>query len=78
MLCARLDGSGVLGRMDPGVCMAESLHCSPETVTTLVISYTLIQNVFGVKKINKNERIISLKSLALLPPCWVSLTGFYH
>ena len=54
MLCARLDGSGVLGRMDPGVCMAESLHCSPETVTTLVISYTPIQNVFGVKKINKN------------------------
>jgi len=25
-------------------CMAESLHCSPETTTTLLISYTPIQN----------------------------------
>ena len=28
--------------MDTCVCMAESLCCSPETVTTLLISYTLI------------------------------------
>ena len=26
-----------------------SLHCSPETVTTLLIGYTPIQNVFVVK-----------------------------
>ena len=33
---------GSLGEMD--TCMAESLHCSPETITTLLISYTPIQN----------------------------------
>ena len=31
--------------------MAESLHCSPETITTLLIDYLPIQNDFGVKKI---------------------------
>ena len=31
--------------MDTCVCMAE---CSPETITILLIGYTLIQNVFGV------------------------------
>jgi len=33
VLCASLDGSGVWGRMDTCVCLAESLHYSPETVT---------------------------------------------
>ena len=28
--------------------MAESLHCSPETITTLLISYAPIQNDVGV------------------------------
>ena len=39
MLCASLDGRGVWGRMDTCicVCMAESLLCSPETTTTLLI-----------------------------------------
>ena len=37
--------------MDTCICMAESLHCSPEIMTTLLIGYTPIQNVFGVKKI---------------------------
>ena len=32
----------VWGRMDTYICMAESLHCSPETTTTLLISYTPI------------------------------------
>ena len=27
------------------MCMAEPLHCPPETITTLLISYTLIQNL---------------------------------
>ena len=40
MLCSHLDGRGVWGRMDTCVCMAESLHCPPETITTLLISYT--------------------------------------
>ena len=42
-VCGRLDGRGVWGRMDTCICMAESLCCSPETITTLFISYTSIQ-----------------------------------
>ena len=44
MLCGSLDGRGVLGRVYTRICMAECLRCSPETITTLVISYTSIQN----------------------------------
>ena len=39
--------------MDACICVAESLHCSPETILTLLIGYVSIQNVFGVKKIIK-------------------------
>ena len=34
---------GSLGEMDSYVCLAESLHCSPKTIT-LFISYAPIQN----------------------------------
>ena len=44
MLCGRLDGRRVWGRMDTCTCMAESLCCSPETITTLLIGCTPIQN----------------------------------
>ena len=44
MLCGSLDGRGVWARMDTCICMAESLLYSLETVTTLLINYTLIQN----------------------------------
>ena len=44
MLYGNLDGRGVWGRMDTCICMADSLHCSPETITTLLISYTTIHN----------------------------------
>ena len=37
--------------MDTCICMEEPPHCSPETMTFLV-TYTPIENVFGVKKIN--------------------------
>ena len=30
--------------MDTCVCMAESLHCSPETIRALLIDYNTIQN----------------------------------
>ena len=61
MLCDSLDGREVWGRMDTCICSAESLHCSPETITTLFSSYTPIQNVSGVKKINlkKHKYVIS-------------------
>ena len=42
MLCGSLDGKGVWGRMYTCKCMAESLCCPPETIATLLISYTPI------------------------------------
>ena len=57
MLCASLDGKGVWGRMETCICMAEPLLCSPETISTLLIGYTPIQNVSGVKKI-KFKKVI--------------------
>ena len=42
MLCGSLDEWGVWRRMDICICMIESLSGSPETITTLVISYTPI------------------------------------
>jgi len=38
-LCGSLDGKGVWGRIDTCIRMAESLHCLPETTTTLLTSY---------------------------------------
>ena len=52
MSCGNLDGRGVWGRMDTCICMADSLHCSPETITTLLISYTEIQK----KKLKKKKK----------------------
>ena len=36
--CASLDGRGVLGRTGTCVSTAESLHCSPEIITTLFVN----------------------------------------
>ena len=44
MLYGCLNGRGIWGIMETCVCMAESLHCSPETIITLLIGYTPIQN----------------------------------
>ena len=44
MLRGSLDGRGVWGRMDTRICVAKSLRGSPETITTLLISYTPIEN----------------------------------
>ena len=41
------------------VCMAESLHCSPETITTLLISCTPTQN----------KKLIIKKRRSLLSQC---------
>ena len=51
MLCASLDRRAVWGRMDTCICIAESLCCSPDTITTMLIGYTSIQN----KKLKKNK-----------------------
>ena len=50
MLCGRLDGRGVLGRMDTCICMAESLCCPPKTVTTLLIGPTPVEKKSLIKK----------------------------
>ena len=47
---------GIWRRMDACVCMAESLHCSPETIITLLIGYASIQDAFGVKNKNKIKK----------------------
>ena len=44
MLGGRLDGQGIRGRMDTCIRMAESLRCSPETITTLLIGCIPTQN----------------------------------
>ena len=51
MFCGRLEGRGVCRRMDTCIYMAESLRCSPEIITTLLISCTLIPNKKLKKKI---------------------------
>ena len=44
VLCGSMDGRRIWGRMDTCVCMAESLCCPPETLTTLLNGYTPISN----------------------------------
>ena len=39
MLCGSLDRREVWRRMDTCIYIAESLRCSPETITTLLIGY---------------------------------------
>ena len=39
-LCSSLDGREVWGRVNTYIFMAESLCCSPKTITTLLIGYT--------------------------------------
>ena len=39
-----LDEWGVWGRMDTRLCVAESVWCPPEIITTLLIDPTSIQN----------------------------------
>ena len=39
-LCGSLDESRVWGRVDTWICVTESLCCSPETITTLLIGHT--------------------------------------
>ena len=39
VLYGSLDGRGVWERMDPCICIAESLCYPPETITTLLTSY---------------------------------------
>ena len=42
--------------MDSCICTAESLHCSPETITTLLIGYTPTQNKKFKRKKGEGEK----------------------
>ena len=57
-LYGSLDHRGVWGRMDTCICMTEPLCSPPETIITLLIGFTLIQN----KKIKK-KKICSVKAV---------------
>ena len=65
MLCGSLRGSWVWGRIDTCTCMTESLFCSLETFTTLLIAYTTIQNknVKGRKRMDQQNTRIKHKCL---------------
>ena len=47
--------------MDTYICMAKSLPCSPEIITTLLIGYTSIQN----KKLKKTNKAPTTKKNVL-------------
>ena len=57
-LCGSLDGRGVWGRMDTCICMAQFPCYPPETITTLLISYTLTQNKKFKKRIYHQITIV--------------------
>lgn len=46
--------------MHSGVCMAESLHCSPEIITTLFVNWLYLQN----KKLKKIENKQAKKKIS--------------
>ena len=73
MLCGSLDRKGVWGRMDTCKCMAESLSYSSETITTLLISYTPIQNK---KKKGKKRKTQFRRSGCT--SCWFILYSKSH
>ena len=41
LVFSSLDGRGVWGRMDKCICMADSICCPPETVTTLLLGFKI-------------------------------------
>ena len=45
--------------MDTCICKSESLHCSPEITTALLIDYTPIQN----KKLKKKKVVLEVSFL---------------
>ena len=56
---------GEFGGEDSCICMAESLQCSPETITTLLIGYTLIQNKKQIKNRQNNSVYLTKKIIQI-------------
>ena len=74
MLCGSLDGRGVWGRMDTYMCKAESLYCSPETITILLIGYMPIENKKHFKKNEIMPFAVTLMDLEIIIQSEVSQT----
>ena len=66
ILCGSLDGRGDSGRMDPCLHTAESLCCSPETITELFVNRLYpntnkkLKNT--IKKINNKDLLYTLRN----------------
>ena len=57
MLCGSLDGRGVWERLDTRICMAESVHCSSETITTLLINTRQYKKFFKRRQTMPKDEI---------------------
>ena len=67
VLCGSLDGRGVWGRMDTCIRMAETLHCSPEAITTLSVNWLYTNTKSKVKNI-KYLQYFLLKNISAAEP----------
>ena len=65
MIRGNLDGRGVWGRMDTCIRRAETFCCLSETITTLLIGYTLIRNK---KFLNRNTNVNGVQEAELKIP----------
>ena len=57
-LCGSLEGREVWERMDVCTCMAESLRCLPESITTMLIGSTLMKNKKFKRLEKKKKKLI--------------------
>ena len=62
MLRGSLDERGIWGRMDTCICMAESLCCSLETVTTLFIDYACLLSHFSHVRLFATLRTVACQT----------------
>ena len=60
MLCGSLDGRGVWERMDACLCLPESLHCLPESITTLFVKWLFPNTKFKTKEIWDVNNIVTV------------------
>ena len=58
---------GVWGRMHTGTCMDEFLRCSPEIITTLLISYECYASFFTLHLERKKVKLLSRVRLFVTP-----------
>ena len=66
MLCGSLEGKGVWEWEDIGVCVAESLCCPPETITTLLIGYTPIYHIIYLWNLKNNTNELMYKTNSVI------------